>query len=110
VDQLLATSVGGATWSVDVPTSRRERMRGLRDRSGLEPGRALLIRRTRSVHTFGMGFAISVAWLDARGAVLSVTNMAPGRVSRPRRRPLGALECARGFAPRVGETLRLQRG
>jgi uncharacterized protein len=110
VDRVTATSDTGATWSVDVPTTRRERMRGLLGRSDLDPGRALLIRRTGCVHTFGMRFAISVAWLDSGAAVVRVTDMRPRRVSRPRWRPLDALECARGFAPAVGETLRLERG
>jgi len=54
----------GGWWRVEVPTRRRERIRGLIDRDRLEPGRALLLPHTRSIHTFAMRFTISVALLD----------------------------------------------
>ncbi len=43
---------------------------------------ALLLERTRSVHTLGMRFAIDVAHCDANMTVLRVTTMAPNRIGR----------------------------
>ena len=43
----------------------------------------LLIAPCRRIHTFGMRFALDVAFLDARGRVLRVVRgLAPGRLSR----------------------------
>jgi hypothetical protein len=71
-----------------VPVARRPlaRVLGLalldRDRAG--PG--LLIPRCRSVHTFGMRFAIEVVFLDASGRVVSRHgDVRPGRVVADRR-------------------------
>jgi hypothetical protein len=45
------------------------------------PGRALLLPRCRSVHTFGMRFAIDVTFLDGEGRVLrAVPAVPPWRV------------------------------
>lgn len=57
----------------------RARLRGLawRERSAAGPG--LLIPRCRSVHTFGMRFALDVVFLDARGRVVSVRRRVPPR-------------------------------
>ena len=59
-----------------VPTSRRERARGLRGRR-LEP---MLFQHARSVHTYGMREAIVVALLDRRYRVIRVTTVPPRRV------------------------------
>lgn len=67
-----------------VPETRLERMRGFLGRSDLDPEEALLLERTRSVHTFGMRFAIAVALLDRRGVVRAVVRMSPRRVILPR--------------------------
>jgi len=62
-----------------VAASRFARLLGLalldRDRAG--PG--LLIPRCHSVHTFGMRFALDVAFLDAGGRVLAVRPAVPPR-------------------------------
>jgi uncharacterized protein len=43
--------------------------------------RALLLPRTRSVHTFGMRYALDLHWLDAEGRTIRVDrNVRPGRV------------------------------
>jgi uncharacterized membrane protein (UPF0127 family) len=51
---------------VRVAATARARLIGL---SGLRarPPCGLLLPRTRSVHTFGMRFALDLVWLDARG-------------------------------------------
>lgn len=68
---------------VPVATTRRSRLLGLalidRDRAG--PG--LLIPHCRSVHTFGMRFALDVIFLDAEGRVVELRRgVGPGRVVR----------------------------
>jgi hypothetical protein len=40
----------------------------------------MLFTRCRSVHTYGMGSPILVAFLDSRGSVRSVRTAAPGRL------------------------------
>lgn len=64
--------------SLEVARTRSERRRGLLGRDGLEG--ALLLERTRSVHTVGMRFPIDVAHLDAEGTVLRVATMKPNRI------------------------------
>lgn len=67
-----------------VPEGRRERMRGLIGRRSLAPHEALLLERTRSVHTFGMRFPIAAALLDGRHVVRAVLRMPPRRLLLPR--------------------------
>lgn len=64
--------------SLEIATTRRERLRGLLGRAGTDG--ALLLERTRSVHTVGMRFAIDVAHCDENMRVLRVTTMRPHRV------------------------------
>ena len=80
--------------SLEIADTRRARRRGLIGRDGIEG--ALLIDPARSVHTFGMRFAIDVAHLDADHTVLSIVTMAPGRLGRPRWRAHSVLEAEAG--------------
>jgi hypothetical protein len=80
-------------------------MRGLLGRASLPPDEALLLRGSRSIHTFGMRFAISVAWLDADAHVIEAGRLRPGRLALPRRRARDVLECAEGAGPEIGERL-----
>jgi len=43
------------------------------------PDHALLLPRTRAIHTFGMRFALDLYWLDARGALVRVDRAVPPR-------------------------------
>jgi hypothetical protein len=106
VRRLLLTGPRGLVLDVDVPTSRGERMRGLLGRDGLAPGRALLLERTRSVHTLGMRFEISVALLDRDLRVLATRRLPPRRLLLPRRRAQHLLECRSDVGLRVGDRLR----
>jgi hypothetical protein len=54
----------------------------------------MLIRRCRSVHTFGMGVPIKAVALDARLRVGRVWLLRPRRVLLPRPRVRHILECA----------------
>lgn len=87
---------------VTIAHTRRERIRGLLGRGGLAPNEALLIPRARAVHTIGMAFPIDVAYVDARGRVLEVVTMRPGRIGWPRLKARQVLECAVGCAPSPG--------
>ncbi|MGZ8662544.1 MAG: DUF192 domain-containing protein [Actinomycetota bacterium] len=95
----------GRVWSVEIPVTRRERMRGLRDRGLLPPDHAMLFPRCRSVHTFGMRFPITVVFLDARRRVVAVRRRRPGRLARPRVRARSVLECPAGTDLRPGDVL-----
>lgn len=66
--------------SLEIASSRRGRRKGLSGRDGIEG--AMLLERTRSVHTFGMRFGIDVAHCDADLRVLRVATMRPNRVGR----------------------------
>jgi hypothetical protein len=90
---------------IEVPESRRERARGLLGRRTMRTGSAMLLERTRSVHTMGMRFPIAVAFLDAGYRVLEVRRLRPGRVSVPRRRARHVLECRADEDIRVGDRL-----
>jgi uncharacterized protein len=67
------------------------RARGLRRLVGLAfradpPDVALHLPRCRSVHTFGMRFALDLVWLDAHGDVVRIDRaVPPGRVRSCRR-------------------------
>jgi uncharacterized membrane protein (UPF0127 family) len=54
-----------------------QRLRGLGGLRSMPPGHALLIPRCSSVHTAGMRFSIDVAFLDAHGRVLALTESLP---------------------------------
>jgi uncharacterized membrane protein (UPF0127 family) len=76
---------------VRVAASFTARLRGLALRRE-PPGYALLLLGTRSVHTFGMRFALDLVWLDAAGAVLRVDRAVPPRRVRLCRRAAAVLE------------------
>jgi uncharacterized membrane protein (UPF0127 family) len=62
----------------------RQRLIGLAW-SGSPRAAALLLPRCRSVHTFGMRFALDLYWLDARGDIVRVDlGVRPGRIVRCR--------------------------
>jgi uncharacterized membrane protein (UPF0127 family) len=90
-----------------VPWTRAERTRGLLGRSGIDADEALLLERTRSIHTFGMHFPIGVALLDRDLVVRSVRTVRPGRLVLPRLGTRQILECAKGVDLRPGDRLRV---
>jgi len=53
------------------------RVVGLIGRRDWPPGVALAIPRCRSVHTFGMRFALDLVWLDSEGSVVRVDRAVP---------------------------------
>jgi uncharacterized membrane protein (UPF0127 family) len=89
--------------SLEVASTRPDRRRGLLGRDGVEG--ALLLRPARSVHTFGMRFAIDVAHLDGDLRVLQVTRMVPWRVGFPIWSARAVLEAEAGSFERWGLTV-----
>lgn len=63
-------------------TSTFERAQGWLNKAAAEPGEGLLIVPCGSIHTFGMAFAIDVAFLDRRGRLLKMAQQVqPGRLA-----------------------------
>lgn len=78
------------------------RLRGLLGRRELREGEGLLIDPCPAVHTYGMGFAIDVAMLDARGRVLAAyPALPPGRRTPWSREGRYALELPAGTLART---------
>ena len=86
--------------SVEVAGSLGARARGLLGRSSCQG--ALLLPRTRSVHTLGMRFALDVAFLDRDLVVIDMVTMARNRVGRPRLGGRSVLEAEAGAFERWG--------
>jgi uncharacterized membrane protein (UPF0127 family) len=110
-----------ATWEQrldGLPVSSREglrvyearsflaRLRGLAGVDALPHGVGLYLPRTRSVHTFGMRFALDLLWLDADGAVVRVDRGVPPRRHRSCRRARSVIEIAGGGYTRQRLTTR----
>lgn len=71
-----------AVFTGSVAITWRERLRGLLGSSLMGTDEALVLSPCSSVHTFGMKYAIDVAYLDARGQVIKcIEHMAPRRFS-----------------------------
>jgi uncharacterized membrane protein (UPF0127 family) len=98
---------------VRVARSRWSRLRGLafRERPPAEP---LLIPRCRSVHTFGMRFALDLVWLGRGGRVLRIDRAVPPWRVRCCREAIEVLELAAGGAdaimPAMTEEARQEQG
>lgn len=96
--------------SLVVASTRAERRRGLLGRDALDG--ALLIERTRSVHTVGMRFPIDVAFCDDDLVVVRTKALSPGRVTWPVVGARCAIEAEAGtFAAwglRVGDELEVR--
>ena len=67
--------------SLEVPKGRKERGRGLLGRESFAG--AMLIERTRSVHSLRMRFSLDIAVLDADGIVLKTLTLHPNRMTAP---------------------------
>jgi uncharacterized protein len=64
---------------VRVASTPHARLIGLAGLPKLPPHAGLLLPRTRSVHTFGMRFALDLHWLDRDGTVIRVDRAVPPR-------------------------------
>ena len=84
---------------VAIAESLLARTRGLLGTRVLPRSEALLLRPCRSVHTFGMRFPIDVAFCRRHGetfVVMSVVEMRPWRLGRPRPRATCVIEAEAG--------------
>jgi uncharacterized membrane protein (UPF0127 family) len=71
-------SKGNVLASAELATSHADRGRGFLGRDRAEG--ALVLERTRWIHTVGMRFALDVAYLDAQGVVIRTSHMRPMRI------------------------------
>lgn len=94
------TAGRGRTVAADVATSAAQRRRGLLGRDDYR--RVLVLRPARQVHTFGMRFAIDVAWCDRKGRVLRRSRLEPNRLSPWVFGAHQVLEAAAGTFERLG--------
>lgn len=102
-----ASDSRGRTWTLLVPTSRRERARGLLGEEALPSDAAMLFPRARVIHTIGMKGPIKVVFLDGRLRVLEVRRAGPGRLFGPVRGARHVLEGAAGADIRLGDRIQL---
>ena len=91
-----------------VADSPLTRLVGLAGRRSLPRGRALLFPRCRSVHTFGMRFALDLVWLAGGEPVRLDRGVRPGRV-RSCRAADAVVEANAGEADEVVAALRRAR-
>ena len=89
-----------------VAAGRRARARGLAGLAGLAADRALLLAPCRSVHTFGMRFALDLLWLDAAGDVVRLDACVPPRCLRSCRRARAVIEASAGCGERFAAAIR----
>lgn len=79
--------------------TRRARARGLAGLDALPAGSALRLAPCRSVHTFGMRFALDLLWLDANGRIVRVDEGVAPRRLRTCLRARAVVEVPAGDAP-----------
>jgi uncharacterized protein len=101
---------GDVLAAAEVADTLGRRSKGLLGRTGYEG--AMVLPRTRSVHTLGMKFTIEVAFCDPDLVVVAVVRMRPWRMSRPRRGCRSVVEAEAGAFERwglkVGDRLELR--
>ncbi|HEX7443979.1 MAG TPA: DUF192 domain-containing protein [Acidimicrobiales bacterium] len=91
---------GDVLAAADVVDDWAGRTKGLLGRDGYDG--AMVLPRTRSVHTVGMRFPIDVAFCDRDLLVLGVVRVPPLRLTRPRRRCRMVIEAEAGAFERWG--------
>lgn len=86
--------------SLEVAETRRDRVKGLLGRDGIDG--AILLRPARSIHTIRMRFPIDVAYCDRDLRVLRVVTMPRNRVGWPVWRARAVIEAEAGVMRRWG--------
>jgi uncharacterized protein len=103
---------GDVLASAEVARSLGARSKGLLGKRRYDG--ALVLHRTRAVHSIGMRFPIDVAFLDKQLRVVDVTHLPPWRVTLPRVKARSVLEAESGAFERwglqVGDELELRAG
>jgi uncharacterized membrane protein (UPF0127 family) len=87
-------------------TTAKARLLGLAFMPAPPPEQALLIPNCRSIHTFGMRFAIDVAFLDERGRTIRHVAAVPPRRVLYERDAFAVLERVSPQRPRGAPTAR----
>jgi uncharacterized membrane protein (UPF0127 family) len=95
--RLPATPLHGGLLVVEAATPLA-RLRGLAGLDALPGDVALHLPRTRSVHTFGMRFALDLVWLDRGGAIVRVDRAIGPRRLRTAWRARSVVEVCAGQA------------
>ena len=91
---------GDVVCALEMAESPAEGRSGLRGRQGLDVG--LLLEGARTVHTFGVGFALDVAFLSSDLTVLRVASLKPWRLCVGSARARGAVAAEAGSFDRWG--------
>lgn len=87
---------------VDLATTFFKRLKGLLGTKSLEEDRGLFLSPCKSIHMFGMKYAIDAVFLNKDLKVVElVENIQPGAVSGHYRDALSCLELAQGTIKRV---------
>ncbi len=101
---------GDVLASAEVTEGFLDRTRGVIGRSELDG--AMLLLRTRSIHTAGVQFPLDVAFLDRELVVVDTVRVRPWWITLPRRRACNVLEAAAGSFERwhlsVGDRLEIR--
>ena len=97
LSSLPADPLGGGLVIVRATTAW-SRLRGLAGLDALPPDVGLHLPRCRSVHTFGMRFALDLVWLDRDGTVVRVDAAVARRRHRSARRARSVVEVGAGRA------------
>ena len=103
--QAINVTKGGVTLASDImcANTSSDRRRGLLGRANLRIDEGIYLTPCEWLHTFGMRFAIDIAFLSAEGEVLAVhRELWPRRLSKIVLRAHGALELAAGALRRSG--------
>ncbi|WP_374351303.1 DUF192 domain-containing protein [Chitinimonas sp.] len=79
-----------------------ERMRGLLGRAPLASGEAMLITPCRMVHTFGMAYALDLAFVDRHGQIRKLVRQLPPARMAGCLRAYATLEMPAGEIERLG--------
>ena len=87
----------------------RSRLFGLALRRRPSPGMGLLLPRCRSVHTFGMRYALDLVWLDRDGLPLALDERVPPWRVRSRGDAAAVLEVLAGEGQRAAAALAFGR-
>jgi uncharacterized membrane protein (UPF0127 family) len=103
-------SDGKVLAAAEVADTMAARSKGLLGRGSCDG--AMVLPRTRMVHTFGMRFPIDVAFCDKELVVVDLATLRPWRMSRPRPRVRSVVEAEAGafdrWGVRVGDRLEVR--
>jgi len=101
---------GDVLATAEVAATRKHRRRGLLGRDGIEG--ALVLPRTRQVHTLAMRFPLDVAFCDRDGVVVRTVCLRPWRVSPVVWRSRTVIEATAGaferWGLRLGDTVEVR--